>query len=319
MPTTVGIMSMHRIHNYGSTLQAYALRRIIEATVVGAEVSVVDYVPGKVLVDTPDAGGSASKIARTFSKVAEYGQVNARLMDKLRFLNHKRSYGARYFPMVGIPVETTRALDLDVQVIGSDEVFNCVQANTKVGYSRELFGHGSPAKRLISYAASFGNTTVEKIDEVGIRKELAEDLSKFCALSVRDANSADVVEQLTGDRPVVHVDPVLAFDFMADEPRVPRTRLYKGRYIVVYAYSGRFGPEENNIVRRHAREVGATILCFGGVQECGDRFVDCNPFELLAYFRDADAVITDTFHGTILAMINSKPFGTIIRQSVGNA
>ncbi len=65
-------------------------------------------------------------------------------------------------------------------------------------------------------------------------------------------------------------------------------------------------------------EIGASILCFGGVQECCDRFIDCDPFELLAYFRDAEAIITDTFHGTIFSIINNQPFGTIIRSSVGH-
>ncbi len=59
-------------------------------------------------------------------------------------------------------------------------------------------------------------------------------------------------------------------------------------------------------------------MCFGGVQECCDRFIDCNPFELLAYFRDAEAIITDTFHGTIFSIINGRPFGAIIRSSVGH-
>ena len=47
--------------------------------------------------------------------------------------------------------------------------------------------------------------------------------------------------------------------------------------------------------------------------------VDCDPFELLAYFRDAEAVFTDTFHGTILAIINERPFATAIRHSPDGA
>lgn len=42
------------------------------------------------------------------------------------------------------------------------------------------------------------------------------------------------------------------------------------------------------------------------------------PFELLAYFRDAEVIVTDTFHGTIFSIINNRPFVTIIRKSVGN-
>ena len=57
----------------------------------------------------------------------------------------------------------------------------------------------------------------------------------------------------------------------------------------------------------------------GGIQKCADRFVDCSPFEVLAYFRNAEEVITDTFHGSIFSVITHRPFTTLIRKSVGNS
>ena len=192
----------------------------------------------------------ASKLRRAISKVAEYNQVDARFADKLRFFNHKRSYGKRYFSMIGVPSAPNRDLDLDVQIIGSDEVFNCVQSNTNVGYSRDLFGHRSPARRVISYAGSFGNTTMEKIEAFSIREMLAEDFSRFATISVRDRNSALIVEKLTGQLPEIHLDPVLAYDFMRLEERIPTERQFAGKYILVYGYSGRLDHEENEIVKR---------------------------------------------------------------------
>lgn len=318
MATTVGIMSMQRIHNYGSSLQAYGLRRLIETHVADAQVSFVDYVPGPVLVE-PEQRESTNRLVRAVAKVREYNAVDAKWSDKVRFFDHKRAYGKRYFPMLGIPAEPNRDLALDVQVIGSDEVFNCVQSNTNVGFSRDLFGHRSPARTVVSYAASFGNTTLDKIEAYGIRDTLADDLARFGSISVRDRNSAQIVEALTGRAPSLHVDPALAYDYMQLEPRIPAGRRHEGKYIIVYGYSGRLNHDENEILRAYASRIGATILCFGGVQECCDRFIDCDPFELLAYFRDAEAVITDTFHGTIFSIINGKPFGTIVRPSAGHA
>jgi hypothetical protein len=311
-------MSMQRIHNYGSSLQAYGLRRLIEGLVDDVSVSFVDYKPGDTLVKEAGSSGPTSNLGRVLSKVAEYNGVDAKFSDKLRFFNHKRAYGKRYFPMIGVSSAPNYDLDLDVQVIGSDEVFNCVQSNTNVGYSRDLFGHGSPARSLISYAGSFGNTTIEKIETFAIRRDLAEDFARFSAISVRDQNSAQIVEHLTGQLPAVHVDPVLAYDFMNLERRIPSERQHEGKYLIVYGYSGRLDHEENEILKGYAHSIGAKILCFGGIQECCDRFIDCGPFELLAYFRDAEAIVTDTFHGTILSIINNRPFGTIIRRSVGH-
>jgi hypothetical protein len=264
-----------------------------------------------------DDQARTSRLTRTLAKVREYNSVDASLVDRARFLNHKRTYETRYLPLLGIPARPNYDQDLDVLVIGSDEVFNCVQANVNVGYARDLFGHLSPARKVVSYAASFGNTTLTRIDEFGIRKDLEEDLNRFAAISVRDRNSAHIIEVLTGERPVINVDPALAFDYMAYESKIPRRRQYEDKYVLVYGYSGRLNQSENEALKRYARGIGAKILCIGGVQGCCDLFVDCNPFELLAYFRDAEAVVTDTFHGTIFSMINARPFGTIVRQSDG--
>ena len=49
----IGIMSMQRIINYGSFLQAYSLKNTIEK--MGHEVEFVDYTPGKVLINLEDS------------------------------------------------------------------------------------------------------------------------------------------------------------------------------------------------------------------------------------------------------------------------
>lgn len=71
--------------------------------------------------------------------------------------------------MLGVTEEMNYNPELDCLVIGSDEVFNCIQKNSNVGYSPELFGKDNRAKKLITYAASFGNTTLEKLDRYGKR------------------------------------------------------------------------------------------------------------------------------------------------------
>ena len=69
-------------------------------------------------------------------------------------------------PLLGITDEMNYNPTVDCLVIGSDEVFNCIQKNSNVGYSPELFGKNNHAKKLITYAASFGNTTLEKLENI---------------------------------------------------------------------------------------------------------------------------------------------------------
>ncbi|MGC6569518.1 polysaccharide pyruvyl transferase family protein [Streptococcus sp. VTCC 12886] len=68
-----------------------------------------------------------------------------------------------------------------------------------------------------------------------------------------------------------------------------------------------------------AKEKGLKIYTIGGIQKYADRFIDCSPFEVLAYFKNASEVITDTFHGSIFSIITHRPFVTLVRQSIGTS
>lgn len=309
----VGIMSMQRIRNYGSFLQAYGLRRLLES--LGCEVRFVDYRLGRCLVE-PER---KSRLPRPAAKLAEVLAGPGPLAAKLAYANYKRHYDARTWQLLGLPAEPDcRTDDLDMLVIGSDEVFNCVQANPNVGYSPDLFGASSEACRTVTYAASCGNTTVEKLRAHGVDGEVAGWLKGLDAVSVRDENTASVVRELAGTDPVRNLDPVLAWDFFGEED-VPESPV-EGRYMIAYAYSGRLTSEECAALRAYADGRGLKVVNVGGVQGCCDEFLDLGPFEVLAAFRGAECVLTDTFHGTILSAIAERPFATIVRtRGYGNA
>lgn len=54
-----GILSMQRIYNYGSFLQAYGLKKMLEE--LGCAVEFVDYHPGKCLVDLKQKNGFSNE------------------------------------------------------------------------------------------------------------------------------------------------------------------------------------------------------------------------------------------------------------------
>lgn len=303
----VGILSMQRIANYGSFLQAYGLKRLLED--IGCEVQFVDYHPGKTLI--PADGGTG--LMRKISKVMETFNYNAPLKEKLKFIKYKKNYAANYYPYLGLR-EMNYSPELDMLIIGSDEVFNCVQNNTNVGFSPELFGTNNHAKRVITYAASFGNTTVEKLKKHKVDKIVASYLKDIASISVRDANSGRVVKELIGREPLYNLDPVLAYDFIGKCSDIPKS-VPEDNYMILYGYAGRFSKEECNKIRNYADDKGLKIFCIGGVQDVCDKFIDCNPFEVIAYFQHAECIVTDTFHGTILSVITNKKFVSIVRNS----
>ena len=304
----VGILSMQRIKNYGSFLQAYALKKIIES--LGHEVEFVDYhIEEPIIKD-------GSKDKGKISKGLDALKGDAKLIHKMQYIKHKKNFN-NYFKILGLTKEPNYNPKLDTLVIGSDEVFNLIQSNKNVGYSLELLGKNNNANKVITYAASFGNTTLEKINKYNKTEEISDLLKKINSISVRDKNSYKIIKELTKINPEINLDPVLMYDYRNSD-LIPTVDI-KEKYMIIYAYNNRISKEEAKCIKELAKEKNLKVYSIGGAQPYADKFIDCSPFEVLAYFKNAEYIITDTFHGSIFSIINNKPFVTLVRKSKGNS
>jgi len=313
----IGIMSMQRIVNCGSFLQAYGLKRIIEN--LGYEVVFVDY-----KVEKPLCSCKLDKkkiIKKKFeNRVLSICMKLEHLMfwtprSIKRTIKENNNYIKFANKNLNLTKRKSYRVSVDTLVIGSDEVFNCTQLNPNVGYSLELFGKNANTHNVCTYAASFGNTTIKKIEKYGKTQEIADLLNKMSTISVRDENSYDVVKALTGKEPTVNLDPVLIYEFENEVPDIVNLK----DYIIVYAYRNRINETEQKLIKEFAKIENKKIVCIGGYQAFADYYVNCTPFEVLDYFRKADYIFTDTFHGTIMSIINHKKFVTFVRDSVGES
>ena len=311
----VGIISMQRVCNNGSFLQAYGLKKLIES--LGHEVVFVDYHVGKPIVRSTNEKINLAKLRIRNGLIDLFTNVKSLryfLPGSMRRVAAKRDeYKHEILPMLGISDEKHYNTEVDVLVIGSDEVFNCTQINPEVGFSPELFGYNAKAKKVISYAASFGNTTFKKLQDCNKVEELKEYFERFAAISVRDKNSFNVIKTLTGKEPETNLDPVLMYDFMLTVPDKEQRR----NYIVVYAYRARITSQEAEVIKSFAEKEGKKLISVSGEMSWCDEHFKGNPFEVLDLFRHADYAITDTFHGTIFSIINRIKFVTLIRKSMG--
>lgn len=305
----IGILSMQRIKNYGSFLQSYGLKSILEE--LGHNVEFVDYHVGNTIIENK----MEREVKRKLKKGIEALRYDARLSHKIAYINHKRHF-AQYFKILGLTEQYNYTPTLDTLVIGSDEVFNCIQKNSNVGFSPELFGKDNQAKKVITYAASFGNTTIEKITKYGKQEEIGNLLNNINQISVRDKNSGSIVENISNQKVEYHLDPVLIYDYFNKCDKIPKIEP-REKYMIVYAYNGRLSKTENQHIKRFAKKENIKIYSIGGAQRCADKFVDCSPFEVLAYFKNAEFVLTDTFHGTIFSIIANKKFASLVRKSIG--
>jgi len=313
----IGIMSMQRIINYGSWLQAYALKSVLESK--GHSVEFVDYlVEPSLIPERPDKSRNmVLKKARNICKMLspDYRDYRSRqIRMNLSFSEFHNRFSEEFLRDLGVTQEYNLCPELDALIIGSDEVFNCTQPGNAVGYSLQLFGKDHRARKLISYAASFGSTTIEKLKRYGVATEVGEYLNGFDALSVRDSNSAGIIEELCCKTPEQNIDPVLLYDF----PEINGIDIAMRDYIVVYAYAGRIQEKEAKAICAFARKYGKKILCLGFYQPFCDEYVLATPLEVLAYVKNADYVITDTFHGAVFSIKYQKKFAAIARDSNKN-
>lgn len=313
----VGIMSMQRVCNYGSFLQAYALMKTIES--FGIETTFVDYKIGKPLPIAKSSFFYRSKkrISRfclsllVFTKVFDFmlpKQIKKEVVENRLFRESLATY-------LNVKNKKNYHASVDVLVVGSDEVFNCTQKNPQVGYSLELFGKSSNSSKIISYAASFGNTTIKRLIDAGKDQEIKRYLSGFSNISVRDYNSFDIVKKLIDKDPCLNIDPVLLYDFKEETKRFD-DQCQINEFVIVYAYRGRLLDEEKIEIINYSKKHGKKIVCIGGYQDFGDINIVGEPFLILSFFKKADFVFTDTFHGTIMSIINRRQFVTFVRKSV---
>ena len=303
----IGILSMQRIFNYGSFMQSYSLKKMVES--LGHEVVFIDIKPGRQL-----ESGTYRKFDRIKSILSK---LDKNILKRLEDRRQDKKIAAIFTKILKDELGVDQWNEdepCDIVIVGSDEVFNCTQLNASFGFSTHLFGKGVNAKKVISYAASFGHTCMSDLDRYGITSEVKENLKNFSIISVRDKNSAAIVEQFTGIAPLEHVDPVVVGEF---DQRIPAPPIKD--YIAVYAYGNRINREEEiSAIRAFAKKHNKKIVCVGMYQMWCDTNVVGTPFEMVGYIKHADYVITDTFHGCVFSIKYQKQFVAFVRDSNRN-
>ncbi len=297
---------MHRVRNYGSFLQAYALKMLLEYQ--GHTVSFVDIKvnPTKEIND-----GFVKKLHR----------IDRYLFKRLRFRASRNKYHKMFehaqTVYLNLQPEYTGCDSCDAVVIGSDEIFNC-EHNGPFLITPERFGYIQNVSRVITYAASCGYTGVSDTTEEDLNI-IAKGLNNLYATSVRDENTATFIGTITSQKALFHLDPVLVYDFKQELSNVEDKPIPKHPFMVIYAYHNRIRDrKEITSICAYAKSHNLKTIAIGGMQPWCDEYVTPTPFEVLAWFRAAACVVTDTFHGTVLSAKFHKPFAVIVRNSNAN-
>jgi len=281
----IGILTFHRCVNYGAYWQVRCLSDFFKRA--GYEPQVLDYGWKGFLVREighalrPFRGAPKSDVFR-------FGVKTLKCYGAQQRLRRTPGFSLRSPPDFS---------DFDLITVGSDEVWNL--SHPWLGKVPLFFGERLKPKRLVSYAASFGNYAATN----GLPAEWAHRLQRFDNISVRDNNSFELVQQHVGRTPTLVLDPCL----LAETLEVPAQTSSEPPYVLVYG--NRFVPELIAATRQWARTKNLPIISVGYRNDWTDRSIlTAGPHDFLRMVNGAAAVVTTYFHGCVFSLRCQRPF-----------
>lgn len=199
-------------------------------------------------------------------------------------------------------------LNLEALVVGSDQVWRPCYNNYLADNMFLKFAKRSDIKR-VSYAASFGSDKWEFSPEE--TKSCAKLIQLFDAVSVRETQGVQFCNDYLGVKATKVLDPTLLLDKSEYEKLCKSVALIKRPILVVYFLD--ITPEKNQLAEKIAREKGLSLYIITDEIQDSDDAVE----RWLAAFRDAQFVVTDSFHGAVFSMVFNKCFYTICNVDRG--
>lgn len=292
-----GIITHYNVHNHGAHLQLYALCKQLNK--MGYEVHALQFRKNFDFLGGEQANAKYNPSMRSIPIYVRYLLSNG---VERTFFNYKKRKILKEFrdsaELVGMFY--SEAKDLDIVVIGSDEIFS-IEAGPNPWY----YGFGIPCRNQVSYAASFGPTTLECLYQHNMDSMVAAGINHLNAVSVRDENSQSIVRKLTGINAAIVCDPVLLYGFQEE---MDRFKPSETDYMVVYSYDNRMNDSiQAEKILQFARKKGCKVYSVGFYHKWCDKNINADPFELLGWIKNSRFVVTDTFHGAVLSMLCNTP------------
>lgn len=284
----IGLLTYHRVHNFGAVIQSWAMTRLLAAY---GSVDVLDY---------PTLHETGRHRRRGWKSLLPS-------IGRLRF--GRFVSGMPLTPHLPTPDDVSRharETGYDSLVCGSDQVWMTDPGRPLDEPFFLRLGEIGGTRR-IAYAPSCGPIT-DFGPHVG---RVGDALSRFDRISVRDAYSARLLADLGIEVDELVADPTL----VADLSPLVESRPHRRPYVAVV---GAHGPEDEALARRIADARGWKLLAVG----CRSRFADSNrpfvsPDQWANHIAHAELVISSLFHGTALSIAFRRPFLAI--PSAGRA
>src|SRR5690606_38399089 len=206
--------------------------------------------------------------------------------------------------------------DFDAVIVGSDQTWRPKYSPNIYNYYLDFLKDNNQIKKL-AYASSFGTAEWEYTEEqTKIVKQLVK---QFHAISVREAAGVDLCREKLGVEAVHLLDPTLLLTAEDYSELINQPKANKELFTYVLDES----QEKQDFIQFIGKEL--KLKQHTNQAQKFDAKVK-RPLEELIIpplegwlqgFRDAEFVITDSFHGTVFSIINKKPFISIVNKERG--
>lgn len=325
----VAIASCYYNHNYGSMLQAYATQEAIKR--LGCDTKTLRCL-------SPIHYMTQSKFRYYFHKVTNKDILSRKIRE------YKGKQNLKKYPEIQKNIEirnecfdnfykssfdltellSTRdemhqyVSQVDAVVVGSDQLWNPV--NVEHDFFTLTFVPDDV--NMIAYATSIGTTNIPDYQTETYRNFL----SRFDSIAVREKSAVDVIKKLGISKDVAQVlDPTLLLTGDEWLGIQQKEAIVKEKYILCY-YLG-VNQDHRKFAEKVKRLTGLEIVTLPHLDEFvekdinfGDKqLFDIGPAEFVNLIRNAELVLTDSFHGSCFSILNHKKFITLNRFSNANS
>lgn len=306
MSCKIGILTYHTGYNYGASLQNFALQTIIKK--MGYDVETINFETEEFVSNREMFSRHPKRkkeVVKIITRIPYYSSLKERqkLFDK--FTNECLNVSPLY--------RTERemidhAVDYACIVCGSDQIWNVSESAAEA--ANYIYFLNFPKKqRRVAYAASFGPWVKEAPEH---KEDFLPWLKQFDAISVRETSGVNYVRSL-GLECEFCLDPTILLD-KEDYDVICSERLVQKKYILMFGWNT--NDDLINAAKKASRELGLPVYNIvpppRGIG-CGiPRKLDIGPCEFLSMIKNAEFVVTNSFHGTAFATTYERPYVSIV-------
>lgn len=302
--------------NYGQVLQAYALQRYLRNS--GYSVKVINY--RKVRDDEIRRPGYLLSNTFLYEEYHRAKKIEKKYDKRIfRFFCFVKSQVAITKPCHTKEELESQVEDCGVMICGSDQIWNPYWFQRV--YALDF---GTKQQRRIAYAP--GGIALENDFCAEKYRELAVYLKDFYRISVREEESAEILQKYTDKKVVDVLDPTFLLK-KSEWDKVASKRLIKAPYVFCYnlgslrphkhvlsAILKRYGAEKAVYIPSNLDDVSEGFESYDFI-----RYKSAGPAEFLSLIKYARAVCTDSFHGMALSVKYEKQFFIMERIQENNA